>query len=142
MTSAAHTDWLFTLRGRLGLAANNWLFYVTGGLAVTNLRGDFTFSDNCGDIANCNGPGGPNAFESASLSNKIGYAVGGGAEAGLWGNWSLKAEYLYVNVTSQSASVVGIISTPGLLPFAASNPFTHTLELRAHIARVGLNYRF
>jgi hypothetical protein len=52
----------------------------------------------------------------------------------------LKAEYLYVKFNSET--VVGTISTPGLLPFAANNPFTHTLDLRAHIARLGLNYRF
>src|SRR6266508_297190 len=59
VTSAAHTDWLFTARPRIGIASNNWLFYATGGLAVTNLNGSFTFTDNCGDIAACNGPGGP-----------------------------------------------------------------------------------
>ncbi len=126
VTSAAHTD---------------WLFYATGGLAVTNLNGSFTFTDNCGDIAACNGPGGPNAAEAASISKtKFGYTVGGGAEAGLWGNWSLKAEYLYVKFNSES--VIGTITTPGLLPFAANNPFTHSIDLKAHIARLGLNYRF
>ena len=141
VTSAAHTDWLFTARGRLGIAANNWLFYATGGLAVTNLNGSFTFTDNCGNFAACNGPGGPNAAEAASLSKtKLGYTVGGGVEAGLWGNWSLKAEYLYVKFNSES--VVGFISTPGLQPAAANNPFTHSIDLKAHIARLGINYRF
>jgi outer membrane immunogenic protein len=142
VTSAVSTDWLFTARGRLGFAANNWLFYATGGLAVTNLKGDFTFTDNCGDIAACNGPGGPNAAEAASLSKtKLGYAVGGGVEAGLWSNWSLKAEYLYVKFSSES--VVGLISTPGIIALGSNNnPFTHTIDLRAHIARLGLNYRF
>ena len=101
---------------------------------MTNLNGSFTFTDNCGDIAACNGPGGPNAAEAASLSKtKLGYTVGGGVEAGLWGNWSLKAEYLYVKFNSES--VVGFISTPGLQPFAANNPFTHSIDLKAHIAR-------
>ena len=141
VASAASTDWLFTARGRLGFAANNWLLFVTGGLAVTNLKGNFGFTDNCGNIAACNGPGGPNAFEAASLSKtKLGYTVGAGAEAGLWGNWSLKAEYLYVKFESES--VVSTISTPGLQPFAVNNPFTHTVDLSAHIARLGLNYRF
>ncbi|MET0630811.1 MAG: outer membrane beta-barrel protein [Xanthobacteraceae bacterium] len=141
VTSAVSTDWLFTARGRLGFAANNWLFYVTGGLAVTNLKGDFSFTDNCGDVAICNGPGGPNAAEAASLSKtKLGYAVGGGVEAGLWSNWSLKAEYLYVRFSSES--VAGLITTPALVFFSNNNPFTHTIDLRAHIARLGLNYRF
>jgi outer membrane immunogenic protein len=122
-------------------ASTDWLFFFTGGLALTKLKGNFGFTDNCGNIAACNGPGGPNAFEAASLSKtKLGYTVGAGAEAGLWGNWSLKAEYLYVKFDSES--VVSTITTPGLQPFAASNPFTHTVDLAAHIARLGLNYRF
>jgi opacity protein-like surface antigen len=60
VTSSIRTDWLAALRGRLGVAHNNWLFYVTGGAAFTKLKGDFTFTDNCGDVAACSGPGGPN----------------------------------------------------------------------------------
>jgi outer membrane immunogenic protein len=141
ITSSIRADWLATLRGRAGLAANNWLFYATGGLAVANVKGSFSFTDNCGDIAACNGPAGPNAFETATISKtRFGYAVGGGVEAGLWGSWSLKAEYLYVAFRSES--VTGRISTPGLVAVAVNNPFTHTMDLQAHIARLGLNYRF
>jgi outer membrane immunogenic protein len=143
VASSAHTDWLLTARGRLGIAANNWLFYGTGGLAVTNLNGSFAFTDNCGSVPACGGgPGFPNAAEAASLSKtKLGYAVGGGVEAGLWGNWSLKAEYLYVKFSSETA--VGFITTPAIIGFGSNNnPFTHSVDLKAHIARLGLNYRF
>jgi len=141
VSSSVRADWLATLRGRVGVAANNWLFYATGGLAVANAKGNFGFTDNCGDVAACNGPGGPNAFETASVSKiRFGYAVGGGAEAGLWGSWSLKAEYLYVAFRSES--VTGFITTPGIAVFAVNNPFTHTVDLKAHVARLGLNYRF
>ncbi len=140
VTSSVRADWLATLRGRIGMTADNWLFYATGGLAVANLKGNFGFTDNCGDVAACNGPGGPNAVEAASVSKiRFGYAVGGGVEAGLWSNWSLKAEYLYVGFRSEL--VVGFITTPGIAPFAVNNPFTHTVDLKAHIARLGLNYR-
>lgn len=141
VSSSVRADWLATLRGRVGVAANNWLFYATGGLAVANVKGNFEFTDNCGDVAACNGPGGPNAFEAASVSKiRFGYAVGGGAEAGLWGSWSLKAEYLYVAFRSES--VTGRITTPAIALFAINNPFTHTADLKAHVARLGLNYRF
>jgi outer membrane immunogenic protein len=141
ISSSVRADWLATLRGRAGVAAANWLFYATGGLAVANVKGNFAFTDNCGDVVVCNGPGGPNAFEAASVSKvRFGYAVGGGAEAGLWGSWSLKAEYLYVAFRSES--VTGRITTPAIAPFAINNPFTHTADLKAHVARLGLNYRF
>jgi outer membrane immunogenic protein len=74
VTSNVSTTWLATIRGRLGYAVNNWLFFVTGGAAFTDLRGNFAFSDTFA-----------NAAESASFSDtKTGYTVGGGVEAGLW----------------------------------------------------------
>jgi outer membrane immunogenic protein len=132
-------DRLATIRGRLGFANNNWLFYVTGGGAFTNLKGDFTFSDTCGNFAACNGPGGPNAAEAVSISNtKAGWTVGGGVEAGLATAWTVKAEYLYV--AFRSVSAVGLI-TPAIFG-SNNNPFTHSVDLTAHILRLGLNYRF
>jgi len=147
ISSSAHTDWLFTARSRLGIVNNNWpfntnsLIYVTGGLAVTNLNGSFAFTDNCGSVPACGG-GFPPAAEAASLSKtKLGYTVGAGVEAGLWGNWSLKAEYLYVKFNSES--VTGFITTPAIIGFGSNNnPFTQSIDLKAHIARLGLNYRF
>lgn len=47
VTSYGNTDWLFTARPRVGFVApNRWLFYATGGLALTQLRSDFSFIDN------------------------------------------------------------------------------------------------
>jgi outer membrane immunogenic protein len=66
--------------------------------------------------------------------------VGGGIEAGLSGAWTVKAEYLYVDFGSVSA--VGLITTPGLVALGSNNPFTHSVDLKAHILRLGLNYRF
>jgi len=140
ITSNASTTWLATVRGRLGVAANNWLFFVTGGAAFTNLNSAFTFTDNCGAVPAC-GPPGTSAVEAVSFSgNKTGYTVGGGVEAGLWGQWSVKAEYLYVNFGT--ASAVGLI-TGGAVAFGTNNnPFTHSVDLKANIVRFGLNYRF
>jgi len=136
INSSVNTNWLFTARPRIGVASGNWLFYATGGLAITDVNAKFTFADNCGDVANCTGPGAPSAFEAASFSRtKLGYAVGGGIEAGLWSNWTVKAEYLYVNFGTSSIKFVA----PE--PFATLQPFTHSADLQANIARVGLNYR-
>ena len=38
VTQTINTDWLFTGRGRLGVATGPILFYGTGGLAATNLK--------------------------------------------------------------------------------------------------------
>jgi outer membrane immunogenic protein len=121
--SAAGTNWLATTRGRIGVAANNWLFFATAGAAFTSLRGSFSFADNSPTT------------EAVSLSNnKAGYILGGGIEAALWSRWSAKAEYLYVNFGTASAT--------GALMQVPAQPMFHSIDLKASIARVGLNYRF
>jgi outer membrane immunogenic protein len=145
IVSAASTSWLATARGRLGVASNNWLFFATGGAAFTNVKGVWSYTDDCGAQVNCRpGPAGPafNSVEGASISNtKTGYAVGGGVEAALWGNWTAKAEYLYVSFGT--ASTTSFITSPGLVAVGSNNnPFTHTISLKANIARVGINYKF
>jgi outer membrane immunogenic protein len=142
ITSHMSTTWLATVRGRLGYAVNNWLFFVTGGPALTDLRGNFTFYDRFG-----NPDGGTNAHESASFfGTKTGSTIGGGVEAGLWGNWSVKGEYLYANFGTVSTSSNNLIAfSPALLfPRIAfpSQVFNHRFDLKANIARAALNYRF
>ncbi len=127
VTSNASTDWLATARGRLGYVAGTWLFYATGGAAFTNLHGNFSFSET--------------AFggsEAASLSSsRTGYAVGGGIEASLSRQWSVKAEYLFVDFGT--VSTTGTAAGGVLVP---TQPFTHTMDLKANIVRLGLNYHF
>ena len=59
------------------------------------------------------------------------------AEAALWGNWTAKTEYLYMdlgNVTSLNVAntVAGVGALDRLL----------TSDVRAHIFRDGVNYHF
>ena len=54
LSASAHASWLATARGRIGITADNWLFYGTGGVALTALRGGFTFTDpTAGDTEPC-----------------------------------------------------------------------------------------
>jgi outer membrane immunogenic protein len=129
------TDWLFTARPRVGFTSNNVLVYGTGGVAITNLRYNNTYMDTFNQVVN-----GllPNETESANVSQtKVGWTAGGGVEAGLGGNWSAKAEYLYVNFGT-------ISSTAAIFPVAGLRQGTlnHSANLNASIVRVGLNYRF
>lgn len=129
--SSVDTDWLFTARPRIGYVSNNWLFYVTGGLAVTRLKADFIFTDTFA-----------NGYESGSISKtKAGWTVGGGIEMGLKKNWSLKAEYLYVDFGSESTTSQNFTAFTPPIAFP-TNTFTHTIDMQVHIVRVGLNYRF
>ena len=79
------TDWLGTVRGRVGYAFDRILPYVTGGLAV-------------GDIK-ATQPG----FAGATTT-KAGWTLGGGAEFAIAGPWTAKVEYLYVGLGSTSCA--------------------------------------
>lgn len=75
-------DWLWTVRGRVGVDMNGWMPYITGGFAMadveaTSLDGAFGRSDT-----------------------KTGWTIGGGLEVKMDRNWSFKAEYLYVDLGS------------------------------------------
>jgi outer membrane immunogenic protein len=80
-------SWLATARGRVGYAFDRFLPYVTGGLAV-------------GDIKN-----NVSGFGS-STETKAGWTVGGGLEAALTGPWTAKVEYLYADL-GRGTSVLG-----------------------------------
>ena len=87
---------------------------------------------------NCGGAG-TNANEAVDLSNtKAGWTVGGGIEYGIAGGWSVKAEYLYL----QFDNVNGTGFLNPAVGASANNPFTHSFDLKANLARVGFNYRF
>ncbi len=96
------------------------MFYVTGGAAF-------------GEIKTTVNQQSPPLNETSQFTNrKAGWTIGGGIEAALMGNWSARAEYLYLDLGSISQTVIA----PG---FTAS---TLVSDVRDHVARVGLNYRF
>jgi outer membrane immunogenic protein len=132
VSSSVDADWLLTARPRIGFAAQNWLFYATGGVAVTKIKAKWVFQD----------PYQP-WLESASKSrNKVGWTAGVGIEVGLGNHFSIKSEYLYADFGKISSS--GFMrNAAGVTPaFAANNPFSHSMELRTHTVRMGLNYKF
>jgi outer membrane immunogenic protein len=74
-----NNDWLATVRGRAGYAFDRFVPYVTGGLAVGDIKAST--------------PG----FAGATQTN-AGWTAGGGVELALTSNWTAKAEYLHVDL--------------------------------------------
>jgi outer membrane immunogenic protein len=72
-------DWLSTVRGRLGFAADRFMPFITGGAAFGDIKAST--------------PG----FAGATSTN-AGWTIGGGLEFAIAGNLTVKAEYLYVDL--------------------------------------------
>lgn len=105
---------LGTLRARLGAtlgATGNWLAYVTGGLAGGELNAWDSF------------------WPASGKDFRWGWTVGGGLEAALAPNWTVKLEYLYVDLGRHDMFDV-VPGTP------------ETVSFTANIVRAGVNYRF
>ncbi|MDB5570101.1 MAG: porin family protein [Hyphomicrobiales bacterium] len=120
-----------TLRARAGYAVtDSVLAYATGGLAYANLTqfaGDKDGGDDrrqYWDVKN----------SVASLNRWTpGWTLGGGVEAQVFANWSVRAEYLYADFGKYTAFAT-----------AMDNSDFRRGEIQnvAHVARLGVNYRF
>ncbi len=118
-------DWFGTARGRIGfLPAERILLYATGGLAYGSFTGS-TLGNFSGLASALNAP-----LTWSSL--QAGWTVGAGVESALGANWSVKFEYLYMDL----GNVGGSSAINGLNKWAFGTKFTD------NIVRVGLNYQF
>jgi outer membrane immunogenic protein len=95
--------WLATIRGRVGVAFDRILIYGTGGAAFQSL--DFS-----------------TPFTSA-ITNPLGWTGGGGVEFAITPNWSVKAEYLFVDFNNKPSTIT-------------------IFSLTENILRGGVNFRF
>ncbi|MCP3467443.1 MULTISPECIES: outer membrane protein [unclassified Bradyrhizobium] len=132
VNSSVSADWLATIRGRIGfLATPSWLIYATGGAAIADVKGNFTFTDTYF--------GG--AAESGTIRDtRVGWTAGVGGEYAVGNGWSLKAEYLYVDLGRAATTSTNLTSvTFGSYP---SSVYTHSVDLKSNIVRVGVNYKF
>jgi outer membrane immunogenic protein len=113
-------DWFGTTRLRVGLATGPVLSYVTIGGAYGGTETGVT-STGLGTTA-----------AATTSTTKGGWTWGTGVEAALGGNWTAKAEYLYIDLGGSTIST----STPA--PFAT----TFNTKYQEQIFRGGVNYRF
>jgi outer membrane immunogenic protein len=118
-------NWFATFRGRVGVAFGSSLFYGTGGLAVGNVR----------SVGNVNIFAGTTNFDGSYDATRFGWTVGAGWEQMLGANWSVKGEYLYVDLGKFSYNVI-------LPPAGLAGYWRNDVETQFHVFRVGLNYRF
>jgi len=133
-TLRQNVSWLGTVRPRIGrLITDRLLLYGTGGLAYAGVDRSATIEYPLG--ANLNGGTGQEYYGSSS-GTKTGWTYGGGLEWAFSNKLSLKAEYLYYDLGSETIGIVP--NFPGSPPGVALARF-HTT---GQIVRTGLNYRF
>lgn len=130
--SSVAGEWLMTARGRFGWGSDNFLAYVTGGLAMASVELTHSYSDTNATAA------GAGSFSSSTV--RSGWTLGGGGEWALNNHWSIKSEYLFVDLGA--AKSAWLISAPAAGAVSVSNGLTTETDLTAHIVRAGLNYRF
>ncbi len=127
-----HIRWFGTARGRVGYAADRWLFYVTGGGAWQNLATDVGAT-----------VGGATTGLLGTSTTRFGWVLGGGVETALWANWTGGIEYLYIDtgtVTNSGTVAAGTILAAAGAPVGSS--FSESDRLHNNIVRAKLNYRF
>jgi outer membrane immunogenic protein len=135
-----------TARVRTGAIVRDSLWYVTGGAAWGGVedRYAFTGSANTTIFPAALQPG-PFLPAAGSFStNRVGWTIGGGVETRLSGNWSVKLEYLHVDLGNITESVP-LVPNPAF-GAALNTGFSGSATTRTHITddlvRVGLNYQF
>jgi outer membrane immunogenic protein len=137
-------EWFGTVRGRVGVTVTPTLLaYVTGGLAYGEVNTEGTLSGFATRVVSCPSTACPptpavtipviGEFGSSNL--RVGWTIGAGIEAALWGNWTGKIEYLYIDLGSLSTIGVNVLSIPPI----AANFSSHIID---NVLRVGLNYRW
>jgi high affinity Mn2+ porin len=122
LSSSTGGAYFGAFRGRLGVASDHALAYVTGGVATGGWRGPSTLS-----LAGAAHP--ENAGESTASRMK--YLLGAGLEYALDANWSARAEYLFLNQSHTNQ----IFGDGAGVAYSAGQWST------SHVFRFGVDYR-
>ncbi len=125
-------DWFSTLRGRIGYAPRqNLLLFVTGGVAMgrieskTRFEVDYTPNDAW-----------DTSWSSSARDTRFGGVVGAGAEYSVASRWSVKAEYLFVDLGTKTNVVNGTHVNGDAKTYSVKN------KGQFSAFRLGVNFRF
>jgi outer membrane immunogenic protein len=126
-TFSDRQGWLGTVRPRAGVAANNFLFYGTGGLAYGSVEHDLTEAR----------PSVAGATRTVSDSKtRAGWTAGGGVEYATGGRWSLGLEYLYTDLGKSTLTQPSQVVSGLTFPASAA-----TFNDQSHLVRAKLNVK-
>lgn len=124
-TESSKSDWLATVRGRIGFTVDHVLFYGTGGLAIADSRSSDTLAFPT--------LGAATTGIGSRSGAQLGWTAGGGVEWAFAPNWSVKGEYLYAQFGR---------STTVMTPINGIFLQSYSDRLSLNVARIGVNYHF
>jgi outer membrane immunogenic protein len=119
--TAGTTNWYVTATGRIGYAWNNVLVYGKGGAAWMNEN--FSGGASAGGFALTTNP---------ITDTRAGWTAGGGIEYGFAPNWSVFAEYNYLDFGSRNYTITSN------LPFTSVT----NIKTKVDVFKAGANFRF
>ncbi|MGH6819760.1 MAG: outer membrane protein, partial [Methylocella sp.] len=124
-------DWFSTVRGRIGASFDRVLIYATGGVAFGEVDYDLDATEVGGGLL----------YQTRLNSSKteVGFVAGGGVEFAINQNWTVKAEYQYMDL--------GKVKAKGDVTFIAGGaPTGETARTDINAVfqsvRLGINFKF
>ncbi len=124
---ATRTDWLGTAAGRIGFAHDRWLVFAKAGAAAAWQR--HAWQQTAPGLL---------TISTSGHHHHAGVLVGAGVEHALTRNWSVKAEYDFIDFGRETVLTYG--TATGLLNGNVLAP--NTVRQQLHLAKLGVNYRF
>ena len=121
------TNYLATVRPRIGIGAARNLAYITGGVAFTQVSYTESYTD---------GAAPPGVGTATASRNLVGWTAGAGWEYAFADHWTVKAEYLIAGFPKTSA--LGAITDAG----GGSNPLSGSSDVTIQLIRAGVNLKF
>ncbi len=132
----SQTNFVGTVRGRLGYGFDRFLVYGTGGFAYGDVRDQEDFINGAGT----------DLFTGSRSALQTGYAYGGGVEYAIpttsFLNFfhssavTVKAEYLHYDLGRNTFLI------PGINPATLGQSYTASVRDSGDIVRAGLNFKF
>jgi len=120
-----------TVRGRLGIAIDHVVPYITGGFAWAKAKNSIVYTGGGAEAL------GEEFLKDSDSKTHTGWVIGGGVEIALTDNLSAKAEYLYVDLGKEKYQHQ-LVNTPEI----QGPVYTTSADIDFHTFRVGVNYKF
>ncbi|MEO1703340.1 MAG: outer membrane beta-barrel protein [Pseudomonadota bacterium] len=126
--STSEWDALATVRARAGVALDNTLVYVTGGVALAHVDQWW-----CYDFGECGAGTYDGYYDFHNSGWKVGFAAGFGVEHAIRQNVTIKADYLFAGLPTDRVPS----------EYLADNDYwPGTFESSVHMLRGGINIKF